>query len=407
MTAKPDDFADWATDTNFTNGPDVGTATKVVPSAGEIAEGHIRETAPSAQKENWWKYIVGQWTHYFDEQLIALHVQVDQQPALNFSPVTISNEAFHAFFNPVSNSWLLCYLNETVLETPDWGGNISASVVASAGAGENSIHGNSDPDGNWVIATTSRYVFERTQSSLTVTKVDVHGGAATFDEALVVFDSVRDKWVWWAREGGAVYLETSTDRTTWTLATDPTFSTDTSFAKAMVANPTTGRILFITRNSSPNRLYILRTDDAGTTWTSTTYVTLTSWTPDAVSLAYNEVDGAWLLAASSTGDSICKVWRSTDDGVSWTEVTSLTATFITSVSAYGDLWVACAKGFHADANTYDLLWSTDGGTTWTRAGMQARYAVRVYYGAGGFVLPAEDRVFFGHRMHAPALGVAT
>lgn len=57
----PDDVPSFATDTNYTNGPDVGTATKIEPSAGELAEGHIRGTAPSAQKQNWWQNLVSKW----------------------------------------------------------------------------------------------------------------------------------------------------------------------------------------------------------------------------------------------------------------------------------------------------------------------------------------------------------
>ncbi len=64
---RPDDLPTYATDTNYTNGPDTGTATKVEPSAGELAEGNIRGTAPTAQKFNWWQNLVGSWVGWLDE----------------------------------------------------------------------------------------------------------------------------------------------------------------------------------------------------------------------------------------------------------------------------------------------------------------------------------------------------
>lgn len=67
--ARPTDFPDFATDTNYTNGPDVGTSTKIEPSAGELAEGHVGGTAPPAQKENWWKNLVGLWVRHVDDRV--------------------------------------------------------------------------------------------------------------------------------------------------------------------------------------------------------------------------------------------------------------------------------------------------------------------------------------------------
>jgi hypothetical protein len=57
----------WATDTNYTNGPDAGTATKVEPSAGELAEGNIRGIPPTAQGFNWWQGKVGEWVAFLSQ----------------------------------------------------------------------------------------------------------------------------------------------------------------------------------------------------------------------------------------------------------------------------------------------------------------------------------------------------
>lgn len=51
--AMPVDNFEWASDANYASGPDVGTPTKVAPSAGEIDSGFVRGTAAVAQHMNW------------------------------------------------------------------------------------------------------------------------------------------------------------------------------------------------------------------------------------------------------------------------------------------------------------------------------------------------------------------
>lgn len=55
---------DWATDTNYTTGPDVGQPTKVQPLSGEVAQGYFRGGRPPAEKFNWWQNKVGQWINW-------------------------------------------------------------------------------------------------------------------------------------------------------------------------------------------------------------------------------------------------------------------------------------------------------------------------------------------------------
>ena len=62
----------WATDTNYTNGPDVGTATKVAPSGAIQAEGHVPATKAAPQRMNWWMNLVGQWTTWLEAERARL-----------------------------------------------------------------------------------------------------------------------------------------------------------------------------------------------------------------------------------------------------------------------------------------------------------------------------------------------
>lgn len=69
MSAKPTVVPTYATDANFTNGPAaiIGTPTKVAPSAGVRAEGHIPDTAPGAQHENYDRNAIGLWLTYLSD----------------------------------------------------------------------------------------------------------------------------------------------------------------------------------------------------------------------------------------------------------------------------------------------------------------------------------------------------
>ncbi len=53
MALPGTDFPAWSATTNYISGPDVGTPTKVLPSAGEIAEGFVPETAAVPQHVNY------------------------------------------------------------------------------------------------------------------------------------------------------------------------------------------------------------------------------------------------------------------------------------------------------------------------------------------------------------------
>lgn len=64
--AKPTKVPTWATDADYSNGPEVGTPTKADPGAGVQAEGYIPQTRLAAQVINWWQNLVGQWTSWLD-----------------------------------------------------------------------------------------------------------------------------------------------------------------------------------------------------------------------------------------------------------------------------------------------------------------------------------------------------
>ncbi len=62
--AKPLNNFEFATDTNYATGPDIGTPTKVAPSAGEIDSGFVRGTAAVAQHMNYLFGEIQDWLFY-------------------------------------------------------------------------------------------------------------------------------------------------------------------------------------------------------------------------------------------------------------------------------------------------------------------------------------------------------
>lgn len=79
--AKPTKVPTWATDADYSSGPEVGTPTKADPGAGVQAEGYIPQTRLAAQVINWWQNLVGQWTSWLDSTFAGGDGEVLEIPA--------------------------------------------------------------------------------------------------------------------------------------------------------------------------------------------------------------------------------------------------------------------------------------------------------------------------------------
>lgn len=80
--AKPTQTAAWATDANYTGGPEAGTPTKVEPTAAKKAEGHEPGEEPAAQSLNWWQNVVGAWTAWLNGIVAGASPQLVQMTAV-------------------------------------------------------------------------------------------------------------------------------------------------------------------------------------------------------------------------------------------------------------------------------------------------------------------------------------
>lgn len=141
----PSDYPDFATDTNYTNGPDAGTATKIEPSSGELAEGHIREDAPSPQKMNWWQSLVGLWVRWLDEVAIDHETRVgdletitddhetrlDVLEAIGEDQVWTTNDG--AYVDDLSNiSSVSAFRLDAIKHRNTWVGSVQITAVVSS-----------------------------------------------------------------------------------------------------------------------------------------------------------------------------------------------------------------------------------------------------------------------------------
>lgn len=74
---KPSDLPVWSTDTNYVGGPENGTPTKLEPSGGKQAVGHLPSEFPRPQYMNWWQNLVYLWLAYFDAGIWDGDLEVD------------------------------------------------------------------------------------------------------------------------------------------------------------------------------------------------------------------------------------------------------------------------------------------------------------------------------------------
>lgn len=67
MATKPSALPLWASDTNFSTGPESGTPVKVEPSTGAKQQGWVPGQPWRGPRMNWWQNLVYQWTQYLDD----------------------------------------------------------------------------------------------------------------------------------------------------------------------------------------------------------------------------------------------------------------------------------------------------------------------------------------------------
>lgn len=347
--AKPSSYPDFATDVNYTNGPDVGTPTKVEPSAGERAEGNVAGTAPAAQKANWWQNLVGKWTAWFD--LIASGFQ-----SLSSSTWTSRTAAgsFAGSFNGVTSSASLFVAvgsSGTIQTSPDG----TAWTARTADGGFASAFQDVTFGNGLFVAVGQTGEIQTSPDGTTWTARTADGSYAG------TFEGVTYGGGLYVAVGQSGEIQTSPDGTTWTARTPAG-----GFASAFFAVGYGGGVFVAVGQSGE-----IQTSTDGTTWTNRSPAGSYSGNFEGVTF------GVDLFVAVGAGDAI----QTSPDGTTWTARTAAGTSDDFKGVSYGD------GQFVAVAEFAVIQTSTDG-ITWTNRSAGGGYADDFFssvFGQGFFV----------------------
>lgn len=211
--------------------------------------------------------------------------------------------------------------------------------------------------------------------------------AGTPQSPHVFFESVSGLWViyYYDAIGLKYQVFTAPDRVTWT---SDTASLPASFVSPTATSPHlgVGNGKAVVAGPYPaNAVKLAWRSLGGAGWTEVTLASALAITglSDPV---YNAADGTWMIAVYGTaaGKNETEFWRSVDDGVTWTLAATIanSSMQVKTLACSGVMWVGMTvDGF--------IVYSTDSGSTWFNAGIQAGSAAPTQNylsgGGGGFL----------------------
>lgn len=337
-----------------------------------------------------------------------------QIPALNFTnSATPGGSALrHASYDPAKRKWLVVGESAIVRSsgTQGWTWDAASLIVAVATGTEKCAWVAHDPSGNAVVTAADRSeVFAFNASTSTWTKVNVNGGGALTGNTWpkIAYDPIHSLWCLFFTNsiGGTTEVYTSSDRATWTFRTPPTgFGSGPQVVLAV--KKSTGRLVAMAipnYGAAPQPVKVATSDDGGITWTSrtdlSTNVDLSASVQTAC--AYNAETNTWLYTVGETsGTATSEVWASTDDGVTWTKVATLTASCLLNPASMGSLWLTAVRG------STELAYSLDSGATWKYTGFTVQTtAVGAFASADQFLALCTGVVFPGLRAGKPSVAL--
>jgi hypothetical protein len=242
------------------------------------------------------------------------------------------------------------------------------------------------------VSAGARYALRSAAGSVSFSQVDVTGSAATPADSRVVWEPVSGRFVFlWIAAASASFYST-TGAAPWTSGGAlPSASWNSAAAPSMAVNGL-GRIVAIAR-STATTWEVMTSDDGGTSWTARTDITTTLSTGTTTSLAYDSESAAWLWSVGETsGTHSSELWKSTDNGVTWTLLKSFSSVAVQGIAVDGRrVW--CAMALSASFNPR-LVYSTDEGTTWriAQSNLSTTSASTggVFYGGGRFCVVSDS-----------------
>lgn len=361
MTARPSPLPSWSTDTNFTNGPQVGTPTKVDPGTGKRAEGWLPTERPAAQHWNHHFNLQGKWVEFLDGLKSAPHLSIRQLVDAVVDAHTSGLQDI--FFHPTganSGRPLLMACGQIVAGATNaikssLGGRWELVTLTAGLTNPRSVAADTDTASlpTWVIVGDNGVGAARIQESTDA------GATWTARASTITGELLKVRWgngLFVVLGGSATTgdeIETSPDGITWTNRANPVTPAglnDLHFAAGKwVAVGSTGEVI-----TSPD----------GITWTDrSAHSPLAGGAGSLYAVTYDAVAGLW-VAAGSTGDVLTTPNPDTTD---WTPRTGFLATdTLTSLAYNGDGVVMVVGGASSGAGSDIVGVSHDGGVTWDR-----------------------------------------
>lgn len=374
MMARPDALPEWATDTNYTNGPDVGTPTKVEPPGAKSAEGWVGSEKPPAQYQNWWQNLVGEWVehlHYkmrnwrriatlatFEADVRAIAFSSSIVPTDDDDPWVIAEAANFKHspcgegHNAAIEEW------ENASAEPTFTG-ATRIVPVYVGAGDERF-----------LAFTSDGQLAKSSDGDAWSDVTIDSEGEAFYDAASPPDNSPDIIVLLCRNVSAdVDIFTSSDFTNWVKRTVATLA-------VKLTGVTWDGTRFIATGNSKTA-----TSTNGTSWA------LVADPPANLYGIRSRTDTGVSLAYTITGDLLYR----TTDGISWTAITAPGGTggqFAGGLHFADGIWVI-AREFVAGEIHVPAWWSDDDGDTWHPIRIP-RNVTGIAYGQGRWLLTCDN-----------------
>lgn len=310
---------------------------------------------------------------YLKSKLDALTDFVGQSQAYNFRrrALAANDEPTFAAFDSVKQRAYVGYNNSVAIlpyllfmsDLDQSEASTTAVTLTGASAGEYIQAGDFDTSGNFFGTTITRYGWKADAGATTASRIDVTGVADTVESMAIAYDPVRAKWLamqLFASVSG-VSIRTSTDRSTWTTptATNNEITSSSDENVCMACRRSDGRIVTVAYRASGTTIRVQTTDDCGTTFTVRTALTTTLTACSYARLFYADGVDKFILVVADFAAPKSEVWSSSDGGVTFTKVATLTGSVV-GVSGRGPLLLA----HYLVASEYRTIVSVDSGATW-------------------------------------------
>lgn len=319
-------------------------------------------------------YLLSQATN-LQGQATTLNNLVLQMPVLNFTRATVSGSFSTAAWNPTQQGWYGVGASAAFITSAD--GITWSTIPLNSSASESLTNIAIDPSGNMLIASLTRYAFDVPRSAANA-KRDVFASAVTLASAKALYDNVHSKWlVLGLVTGTGVLVRSSPDRVAWTAgATNSGAWTSSTTRFDADVSPFTGRIVgmaLVGTNVVP-----ATSDDDGATWTPRS-----SFTPSIAGGSFSTsslvadpgTSGTWFYTIGGAGTGLCasSIYKSTDDGVTWTLLKSFTNTCVRKLVRFSSsllIGYGNVRASSVDTSSgggASTIVSFDGGATWLKS----------------------------------------